>query len=102
MLHLPGAAESPEQGAPMSTHILYSVPQGEIIRRSLALGDQNNVRDVSETRHYLQMSLKVCKLVITFVFQDVYNKRQMLECPECRQKVTDPIDSLPPNILANR
>ena len=26
-------------------------------------------------------------------------KRQMLDCPECRKKVTDPIDSLPPHIL---
>ena len=35
-------------------------------------------------------------------YQDVYNKRQKLECPECRKEVTDSIDSLPPNILANR
>jgi len=38
----------------------------------------------------------------TQCLKDVYNKRQMLDCPECRKKVTDPIDSLPPNILANR
>ena len=41
-------------------------------------------------------------IISVSLFQDVYNKRQMLDCPECRKKVTDPIDSLPPNILANR
>ena len=41
-------------------------------------------------------------VLIVYPCQDVYRKRQELECPECRKKVTDPIDSLPPNILANR
>ena len=35
-------------------------------------------------------------------FQDIFKKRNLLECPECRQKVTMDIDLLPPNILANR
>ena len=39
---------------------------------------------------------------LSILIQDVYNKRQKLECPECRKEVTDSIDSLPPNILANR
>ena len=35
-------------------------------------------------------------------FQDIFQKRKELDCPECRTKVTIPIDLLPPNILANR
>ena len=36
------------------------------------------------------------------LFQDIFHKRNQLECPECRKKVTIDIDLLPPNILANR
>ena len=38
----------------------------------------------------------------TQCLKDVYNKNKQLECPECRLKISDSIDSLPPNILANR
>merc|ERR1719471_1072952 len=38
----------------------------------------------------------------TQCLKDVFKKNQELLCPECREKVVTPIDSLPPNILANR
>ena len=34
--------------------------------------------------------------------QDIYQKKSELLCPECRKPVEVAIDSLPPNILANR
>jgi len=38
----------------------------------------------------------------TQCLKDVFKKNQELLCPECREKVVTSIDSLPPNILANR
>jgi len=38
----------------------------------------------------------------TQCLKDIFQKKQKLECPECRKEVSVPIDSLPPNILANR
>jgi len=38
----------------------------------------------------------------TQCLKDIFQKKQELECPECRKKVPVPIESLPPNILANR
>ena len=40
--------------------------------------------------------------ISTFFLQDVYQKKSELLCPECRKPVEVAIDSLPPNILANR
>ena len=41
-------------------------------------------------------------MISTFLLQDVYQKKSELLCPECRKPVEVAIDSLPPNILANR
>ena len=68
-----------KQGAPLPAHLLYKMSEGKKSR-------DENCWDPSWPK----------------LLQDIYQKKSELLCPECRKPVEVAIDSLPPNILANR
>ena len=81
----------------------------EVLECSICLEQLSHQNKVLPCQHtFCTQCLKViirithCYLDPRLLIQDVYKKRQELECPECRNKVSETIDSLPPNILANR